>query len=338
MLFSCNSHKNIPDVSGVKVNLETRRFDQDFFAIDTNNVAASMQQILKKYPRFTPDFIENILGLDMDSLLIPFNAQHKAVRLFIKDYGPIKDSSDNIFKDFSKENDEIKQGLKFVKYYFPEYKLPQSVITFIGPINANFETSFGTQGDILTSEGLGVGLQLHLGKKFSLYQSPEGQEQYPEYLSNNFDPGHIPVNCMRNIVDDLFPDRSRGRAMIEQMVEKGKRLFLLTSFLPKTPEYICLGYTDKQLKDSYTNEAIIWDFFLNNDLLNNAEQNIVKNYIGESPKTQEFGNDSPGNLGSFTGLQIVKKYMEKFPGTKLRELMNGDAREIYSNSKYKPRS
>ena len=338
ILFSCKSNKNIPDVSGVKVNLESRRFEQDFFAMDTNNIASSIQKILKKYPRFTPDFIENIIGLDLDSLLIPLNAQGNAVRLFIKDYLPIKDSCDKIFRDFSKENDEIKQGLQFVKYYFPDYKLPKSVITFIGPVNANFETSFGTQGDILTSEGLGIGLQLHLGKNFSFYRSAEGQEQYPDYLSNNFDPAHIPVNSMRNIVDDLFPDRSTGKPLIEQMVEKGKRLYLLTKFLPYTPEYLGIGYTEKQLKDCYTNEAVIWDFFLNNDLLNNAEQNIVKNYIGESPKTQEFGNDSPGNLGSFSGLQIVKKYMEKFPETKLIDLMNTAPREILSKSKYKPRS
>lgn len=338
IFFSCKSNKNIPDVSGIKINLESKRFEQDFFAIDTNKVTASIQQILKKYPHFTPDFVGNILGLDLDSLLIPLNNQDNAVRLFIKDYMPIKDSSDRIFKNFDKETDAIKQGLQFVKYYFPDYKLPQSVITFIGPINANFETSFGTQGDILTSEGLGIGLQLHLGKNFSFYKSPEGQEQYPDYLSNNFDPEHIPVNSMRNIVDDLFPDRSTGKALIEQMVEKGKRLYLLTKFLPYTPEYLCIGYTAKQLKDTYTNEAVIWDFFLNNDLLNNTEQNIIKNYVGEGPKTQEFGNDSPGNLGSFTGLQIVKKYMEKFPETKLKNLMHTEAREILNKSKYKPRS
>ncbi|MEP6583023.1 MAG: hypothetical protein ABJA90_02100 [Ginsengibacter sp.] len=338
VFVSCKNNEHIPDVSGVKVNLENRRFEQDFFAIDTNNVAASMQQILRKYPRFTPDFVENILGLDLDSLLIPANAQDNAIRLFIKDYTPIKDSSDRTFKNFTKENEDIKKGLQFVKYYFPDYKLPQSVTTFIGPINANFQTSFGTQGDILTPEGLGIGLQLHLGKNFSFYQSQEGQEQYPAYLSNNFDPEHIPVNSLKNIIDDLFPDRSAGKPLIEQMVEKGKRLYLLTKFLPYTSEYLCIGYTEKQLKDAYTNEAVIWDFFLNNELLNNAEENITKNYIGESPKTQEFGNDSPGNLGSFSGLQIVKKFMEKYPETQLRDLINIEGREIFSKSKYKPRS
>ena len=338
LFISCRNNYNIPDVSGIKVGLELKRFDNDFFSIDTANVAASISGLLKKYPRFTPDYVENILGLDMDSLLIPGNAQDAAIRLFIHDYKPVKDSSDLIYKDFSKETDQIKTALKYVNYYFPQYKLPKSLITFIGPINANFETSFGTQGDIITPEGLGVGLQLHLGKNFSLYRSIEGQEQYPDYLSNNFDAIHIPVNCMRNIVDDLYPDKSDGKALIEQMIEKGKRIYLLTMFLPRTPEYICFGYTENQLKDSYKNEAVIWDFFLNNDLLHNSDPNITKNYIGESPKTQELGDAAPGNIGAFIGMKIVKKYLEKFPQTTLSLLMETDANEIFNKAKYKPRT
>lgn len=336
--FSCNSNKNIPDVSGIHVKLETRRFEQDFFSIDTMKIASSITSLEKKYPHFTADFVQNILGLDMDSLLITGNTQDSAVRLFIHDYSPIKDSSDLLFKNFGEETNEIKKGLQHVKYYFPQYKLPPAIITFIGPINANFETSFGTQGDILTSEGLGIGLQLHLGKNFSLYKSREGQEQYPAYLSDNFDAAHIAVNCIRNIIDDLFPYRANGKALIEQMIEKGKRIYILTKFLPDTHEYLCFGYTEKQLKDSYKNEAVIWDFFLNNGLLFNSEQNIIKNYIGESPKTQELGEDSPGNIGTFTGMQIVEKYIEKFPATSLSELMETDAGEIYNKAKYKPRN
>ncbi len=335
---SCNTNKNIPDVSGIKINLETRRFEQDFFSIDTSNIAGSVKILLKTYPGFTPDFIENILGLDMDSLLMPGNAQDSAIRLFIHDYKPVKDSSDLQYKNFEKETAQIKNGLQFVKYYFPQYQVPKSVITFIGPINANFQTSFGIQGDILTLEGLGIGLQLHLGKNFSLYKSLEGQEQYPEYIANNFDAAHITGNCMRNIIDDMFPDKTNGGALIEQMVEKGKRMYLLTKFLPTTPEYVCFGYTEEQLKDSYKNEAVIWDFFLNNDLLYNSEQGIIKNYIGESPKTQELGEASPGNIGTFSGFQIVKKYLEKFPETTLQGLMKTDAGEIYNKAKYKPRS
>jgi hypothetical protein len=338
IFFSCKDNKNIPDVSSVKINLETRRFEQDFFAMDTTKVAESMKAILQKYPDFLPAFTANILGLDLDSLLIPNNPETQAVRMFIHDYMPIKDSADLLYKNFHKETEAIKKGLQFVKYYFPEYKAPQYLFTFIGPIDANFQTSFGVQGDVLTANSFGIGLQLHLGKDFSFYKSQEGLEQYPEYISKNFDEQHIPVSCMRNIVDDLFPDKGNGKALVEQMIDKGKRMFLLTKFLPYTPEFELIGYTKQQMKDCYKNEAVIWDFFLNNDLLNKTDQNIVQNYIGESPKTPELGENAPGNIGTFSGLQIVKKFMEKFPKTTLSELMKTDAREIYNKSKYKPRS
>lgn len=337
VFVSCNGNKNIPDVSSIKVNLQTKRFEKDFFSMDTTKVAASMKSILQKYPDFLPLFTANMLGLDLDSLLLPENKEDEAVRMFIHDYMPLKDSAELLYNNFDKETSEIEQGLRFVKYYFPKYKIPQSIITFIGPINANFETSFGVQGDVLTTKSFGIGLQLHMGKYFSFYRSREGLEEYPDFLSNNFDKEHIPVNSMRNIVDDLFPKTLKGAALIEQMVDRGRRMYLLTKFLPKTPEYLCMGYTKKQMQDAEKNEAVIWDFFLNNNLLNKTDDNIVQNYIGESPKTAELGEDAPGNIGTFSGLQIVKKFMELYPNTSLAELMKTAPREIYDKSKYKPR-
>lgn len=337
VFVSCNGNKNIPDVSSIKVNLETRRFEKDFFAMDTTKVAESMKVVFQKYPDFLPLFTANILGLDLDSLLMPANKEDEAVRMFIHDYMPLKDSAELLYNNFDKETQDIEQGLQFVKYYFPEYKIPQSIITFIGPINANFETSFGVQGDVLTTKSLGIGLQLHMGKDFSFYRSREGMEEYPDFLSNNFDKKHIPVNCMRNVVDDLFPGKMNGKALIERMVDRGRRMYLLTRFLPYTPEYVCVGYTKKQMEDAEKNEAVIWDFFLNNNLLNKSDDNVVQNYIGESPKTPELGEGAPGNIGTFSGLQIVKKFMERYPETSLSELMKTDPREIYGKSKYKPR-
>ncbi|MEO6219709.1 MAG: hypothetical protein ABIO81_04725, partial [Ginsengibacter sp.] len=173
---------------------------------------------------------------------------------------------------------------------------------------------------------------------FSFYTSGQGRELYPEYISRTFTPRYIVINCMKNIIDDMHDDKSIGKALIEQMVEKGRRLFLLDKLLPNTPNHFKIGYTEKQLKNAYNNEAVIWDFFLSNDLLNNGEQNITKNYIGESPKTQELGEDAPGNIGSFAGWQIVKKFMSKHPEVTMDKLMSMDAREIYTSSKYKPRS
>ncbi|MEO6330368.1 MAG: hypothetical protein ABIO55_15645, partial [Ginsengibacter sp.] len=283
------------------------------------------------------DFIANILGLNVAGLN-NVSPEATAIKTFLKDYKALKDSSDKVFGDFIKETKEIKKGLQYLKYYFPKYKTPENIITFIGPMDAFFQTSFGTGGDIITREGLGVGLQLHLGSNFSYYKNALGQELYPEYISKTFTPEYIAVNCMKNIIDDMYADKSTDKALIEQMVEKGKRLYLLDKLLPNSPGYLKIGYTQNQLEDAYKNEAVIWDFFLSNELLNNAEQNITKNYIGESPKTQELGEDAPGNIGSFAGWQIVKKYMAKNPQLTIEKMMNTEAREIYTSAKYKPKS
>lgn len=325
-LFSCKND-DTPDVSRIKVELTVQRFEQDFFSADTNNILNELQRLKGKYPSFLDDFTQQILGFDNST---PPDSLTKYVHLFIRDYRFVKDSADKIFTDFEPFADEIKIGLQYVKHYFPQYKAPNKVITFIGP--------FDGYSDVITSDAFAVGLQLHLGSNFSFYKSDVSRDIFPDYISTKFTPEYISVNCIKNVVDDMYPDKSMGRALIEQMVEKGKRLYLLDKFLPVTDEHLKIGYTERQLKDSYANEAVIWDFFLANDLLNNADQNIVKNYIGESPKTQELGEGSPGNIGSFSGWQIVKKYMNKNPETTLPELMNKNAREIYSQSKYKPRT
>lgn len=326
IFFSCKNN-GIPDVSNIKIDLKVQRFEKDFFAIDTNNILNELQRLRIKYPSFINDFTNQILGFDYKT---PPDSLTKYIHLFIRDYSFVKDSADKLFADPDPQVKEIKRGLQFVKHYFPEYNPPHQVITFIG--------TFDGYSDVITSDAFAVGLQLHMGSNFSFYKSDISRDIFPEYISKKFTPQYIPVNCIKNIIDDLYPDKSVGKALIEQMVEKGKRLYLLDKFLPYTAEYLKIGYTEKQLKDSYTNEAVIWDFFLNNDLLNNTDQNIVKNYIGESPKTQELGEGSPGNIGAFSGWQIVKKYMDKNSKTTLQELMKKDAREIYSQSKYKPRS
>ena len=113
-------------------------------------------------------------------------------------------------------------------------------------------------------------------------------------------------------------------------------LFRSSKLLPGTDEYKLIGYTADQLKDVYAHEKNVWDLFVQNNLLQTIDENVIKNYIGESPKTQELGDASPGNIGSFAGWQIVKKYMQKNPEITVQKLMETDADSIFQEAKYKP--
>lgn len=334
VLASCND-ADIPDVSDVKVDVAVQRFDKDFFTIDTNRILPSLQQIYAKYPSFLGDYLQNILGLP------PVNdtsiATMHAIRQFLSDYKPVKDSAEKLFKNIDNVEETIVENLKYVKHYFPKYQLPRNLITFIGPMDAYFEGSLGGYGDVITNNALAIGLQLHLGKDFSLYKSEMGQALYPAYISRRFTPEYIPVNCIKNIIDDMFPDQSSGKHLVIQIVEKGKRMYLLDKLMPRTPDTLKIGYTQSQLKGCYNNEGLIWNYFLTNGLLYNNDPGMVKNYIGESPNTPEFGEGAPGNIGLFTGWQIVKKYMDKNNSISLEALMQTDPKKLFEESKYRPK-
>ncbi|MBS1753118.1 MAG: hypothetical protein R2765_00070 [Ferruginibacter sp.] len=323
LFWSCSN--NGPDVSNIKVQLKTMRFEKGLFNLDTANFSQNLDKLIAAYPTFGENFLSTILNADPH-----WSADSTAsyVHGFIMAYKPVYDSAAVVFKDFSKYEDEIIQAVKYVKYYFPNFKDRSKIITYIGPLDG--------YGDILSDDAFIIGLHHHLGKNFSLYKSALVQETYPDYISNRFTPGYIVVNCMKNVMNDLYPEKMDDKPLVQQMVEKGKRLYVLSKLLPKTEEYMLIGYTKEQLKAVYEHEQAVWALFVQNNFLQTIDANIIKNYIGESPKTQELGEASPGNIGSFAGWQIVKKYMQKNPKTTLQQLMDADDETIFANARYKP--
>ncbi|MFT3826875.1 MAG: hypothetical protein QM731_23325 [Chitinophagaceae bacterium] len=324
VLAGCQSKKT-PDVSGIQVSLQVQRFEQDFFALDTNNISAGLQQLQGKYPTFLPDFLHGIMELPP---VTDTSVQvQQLLRRFIADYRAVKAAADKGV-DMAPVEKQVKRGLQFVKYYFPAYKLPAKLVTFIGPMEG--------YSDILTQDALAVGLQLHLGKDAALYTSTTGQEFFPLYVSRKFTPDYIVVNCMKNIINDIAPVKYVNQPLAEQMVEEGKRMYVLDKLLPETPDTLKIGYTARQLKWSKEFEGKIWNFFLTNNLLMTNEPALIKDYMNESPHTNTLGDDSPGFIGLFIGWQIVNKYMEKHSDLSLAEVLRTDARRIFEESKYKP--
>jgi len=323
-LLSCSNNKS-PDVSSIKINLTSERFEKDFFDTTTYSLLTYLKQLNTNTPSFVNNYLTQILNVDPTW---PADTASAYVNSFINAYRPVYDSVEKIFNDFTPYEKEIKKGLQFVNHYFPQYKAPHKIITYIGPIDG--------YGDILDQDALVVGLQHHLGRNSQFYKSEMVQQTYPPYISQRFEPDYIPVNCLKNIVNDLYPEKQDDKPLVNQMIEKGKRLYLLSMFLPTTEEYKLIGYTQDQLKDSYAHEAVIWDLFIKSSLLQITDKNIIKNYIDESPKTQELGEGAPGNIGSFAGWQIIKKFMQKKPEVTLPELMNLDTDIIFQEAKYKP--
>ena len=332
-IAACNNRENTPDISNVTVTLKTERFDVSFFSLDTNHLAAGLAALQSRYPKLLPVFLKSIVGVDDEN----------GIKNFFGLYKPLYDSSQKLYQNFENVQGQIEKALKYVKYYFPGYITPARIIPIVGPMNTMNDLAKMGNGDLTPNfmgpDFIGISLQFYLGKDFSWYN----QEYFintvvPLYRSRRFSREYIVADVMKLVADDLFPDRSNTKPLIEQMIERGKHWWLIDKFLPGTPDSIKTGYTQQQLDWCNENEGLIWGYIIKNEDLYDLSPATIQTYIGESPFTQVFSQEySPGNLGPWIGLQIVKKYAEKQAGMKPEDIMKASARQILEGAKYKPK-
>jgi hypothetical protein len=323
VLMACKEKKNIPDVTAIKIDVKVKRFEQDFFRIDTSKPETSLDNLQQQYPKFLNDYLYNILGTapQKDSVL-------KTAILFSNQYRQVFEASQKMYINFEPQKKVIQRSFQFIHYYFPQYPLPNNIITFIGP--------FDGTANALTTSGLAIGLQSYLGKDYPAYQSTYISQIYPAYKSKNFEAAYIPVNSIKNIIDDIYPDKSVGKPLIERMIEVGKRVYLLDAFMPETNDTLKTGYTAQQWNDCINNEKNIWSFFVQNNLLYETEPSIISIYVTEGPGTPELSSTAPGFIGQFTGWQIVKKWMKNNNHKSLEDLLKTPAQKIFNEARYKP--
>lgn len=333
LIGSCNNQSDAPDISGIRVDLQTSRFDEDFFSLDTNQLSNELTRLQARYPTLLPVFLESILGV----------ADEQGVKNFFRLYRPVFDSTQKLYKNFEPVEREIEKALRYVKYYFPDYVAPAGIVPIVGPMNSMNDLAKMGNGDLTPNfigpNFIGISLQFYLGKNFSLYN-----EEYfvnnvvPLYRSRRFSKEFIVADVMKLIADDIFPDKSNTRPLIEQMIERGKQWWLIDKFLPETPDSIKTGYTSQQLQWCRENEGLIWSYIVKNENLYDLSPATIQTYIGESPFTQVFSQEhSPGNLGPWIGLQIVKKFADRQAEMKLQDIMKASPKLILEEAKYKPK-
>lgn len=332
-IFSCRSTETPPDVSHIKVNLTTHRFEKALFGIDSAVMAQKLDSLIIRNGNFGMIFMTEILNADPRWSDDTINMY---VGSFIKSYKPLYIKTQHLFNDFNKYEKEIRHALQYVKHYFAgyfgsnkKYQLPEKIITYIGPID-------GYGDNLIPGEAFVIGLHHHLGAADTLYQSEMLNQTYPQYITKRFEPATIVVNAMTRLLQDMYPQKYEDETLINQMVENGKRYYVLQQLLPEVKPELLIGYSKDQFQFCRNNERQLWDFFIQNDLLQTKETGLIRNYLGDGPMTQEFGPQSPANIGGYIGWKIVEKYMQAQPELALDKLMETTGDEIVSKAKYKP--
>ena len=331
---SCMEGPEKPDVSGINIKLDVKRFEKDFFSLDTNNLNQGFEALRSsEYHNFLMDFTGRLLGLNG----VDTAKWEMLIKQFIREYKPIYDSTVTLDKEVEKAAQDVKMAFRYVKYYFPKYKLPEQFITFVGPIDAFAYGAIGGSGEIITNFAICAGLQLHLGSNSMVYKSQAGQELYPEYISQRFTTDYIAVNSIKNIIDDIYAPLQPGAKMIDIIADHGKRMYLLDLILPDTDDTLKLGYTEAQLKGCQQSEGFIWNYFTENNLLFETDLLKTRSFLNDGPSTPEFGLGSPGFISLFTGRELIRAYMKKNPKTTIDVLLALDGPKILAGSGYKPR-
>jgi hypothetical protein len=322
LFFSCRN-KDVPDVSHIKVDVQIDRFEKAFFGIDTTNLAGGLAHLRNAYPNFYPTFMRDILQVNPGD-----TASFAIINTIIRSYSSFNDSIQQKYSNLDWLQLELNYSFKYVKYYYPDYNVPR-IITFLGTLDA--------PGIVLAPGYLAIGLQQYAGKNFSAYQTADVQQLYPAYISRRFDREYISVNCMKAVADDIYPDRSVGRPLMEQMVEKGKQWYLLDHFSPDAPDSAKTGYTQKQLDWVEENEGNAWAYIVKNENLYSIEPHVVQNYIGEAPFTQNMPETSPGNIGQWIGWRIVQQFAAHNKKLTLQQVLQTPARTVFEGARYRPK-
>jgi hypothetical protein len=246
------------------------------------------------------------------------------------DYLELKTTVDKTFPDLKKQELEINQAFKYIKYYYPKQKLPR-IISFL--------SGFAVQTPI-GNDYIGIGLDMFLGKNGERFY-PALRESIPAYIARRFNPENISPRLIETLIrEDMFPEKDSDRTLLSKMIYNGKVLYLMDAVMPETSDTLKIGYTQDQLDWCTEYESGIWAYFIENNLLYESDYLKIQKYIAEAPFTPGIGekSDSAPKLGIWTGWQIVKKYMDKNPELTLQQLMQeGDAQKILNESKYKPR-
>ena len=306
MVFSCSDkNKQQKAISKINVDFNIKRFDIDFYTANKE----TLPKIKKKYPYLFPaDF--------SDSLSLAKINDKQEQELFTE--------TQKIYTNTSTIETQLASLFKHIKFYNPKFTAP-NVVTML--TNIDYDSRV-----IYADSLLFVSLDVYLGKLHKFYVD------FPKYIKENNTQNHIVVDVANAIIDkQILP--SNKRRFIDKIIYEGKKMYLLSSYLPSILEKEKIGYSNEKLNWAKENEEQIWSYFIDKKLLFNTDTKLNKRFIENAPFSKfylEQDNLSPGRVGVWIGWQIVRSYMQN-NDVSLQELLKMDEEIIFKKSKYKPK-
>ena len=306
VLVACSEDKEVkPEINDIQVDLNLIRFDS-IFSKATPDQLGDLKQT---YPYLFNSEIPDQFWVSKMS-----DSIQNEIELEVS----------KTFDDFREIELDIITFFKHLNYYFPEEELPK-VITVAEYVDYNSKV-------VLNNDLLFISLDNYLGKDHKFYQG------FKDYISSLQDPSQILPDIAGAYANKLVNYPS-SRNFLSQIIYNGKLLYFKEQMLPLVEESRLIGYTQEQYEWAKQEELMIWQYFVQKELLYSSDADLRRRFIDKGPFTKfylELDNETPPRLGQFMGWQIVKAYAERFPEKEIDEILATDYQKIFDDSNYKP--
>ena len=322
LLCGCgNKHQYIPkDIEAVEV--EIVRFDNAQLAVRPDSVKQDIEQLYANYELFMPIFVEGILGLQTEDTAYLCEMYAQFLTDTVMGFAQTNTTAQELFANVDSLQEALNTGFSRLHFLYPEWEIP-TLYLFVSGFNSS----------VMYYENImGVGVDMYLGSDYPYYN----QVVY-DYQKQTMRKACVAGDVLSMYLAYHISYNSKYNRLLEQMIFRGKQLFLLAQLLPNEPVWEVIGYSKEQWDWCEQYEQAIWNRIMQKRDLFKTESNVLSSYMNDGPFTAEVTQDSPGRLGLWVGWRIVDSYMRNNKDVTLRELMNeNDAQKILEQSYYKP--
>jgi len=320
LVSSCSNNKRFEIKNRETEALQLIRFDSLLLNADTSDLRTEVKRLYRDYPEFMPYFAEQIMGVnpadtaEVIQLIKAFRAN--------KEFEKVNSDVQKTFTKTDSIKSEINIAYNYLHQYFPEIKTPP-VYFFVSGFN---------RAVILEDNFVGVGLDLYLGSNY-----PKYEEFSYKYLIYNMRPASVAPDLISAILFRHFRFDGSQERLLENMLYRGKIMYLLSVVMPDVAPVDIIGYTRFQWEWSRKYEDKIWNTIVGQKDLYSTDQLLINKYLNDAPFTSPVSQESPGRLGTWIGWQIIQRYMDKNPDITLQQLMKTtDYQMILNKSEYQP--
>jgi len=318
---SCQHKSQKVIINDNLIEIEIKRFEQDLFEIELDNITEGVDWLNKKYGSFFELYTQQVLRIGSPKSAMFIDNLKK----FITDYNIYKTYEEvkNVFPDVKNLEKELSNAFTYYNYYFPKKIIP-NFFTVITGYN---------QSVIIGEDIIAISLEKYLGKNCEFYD----WLMVSNYLRLNMHPGMIVSDCMKAWAITEYEYNDSVNNLINSMLYHGKIHYFQHCMLPDTPDSLIFGFTGKQMEWCKANEENMWKYLIENELIYNNEFLTIRKFTEPAPFTKDFFNNSPGRAANWLGYKIIERYMYKNSKVSLKKLMELDNyQEILQKAKYRP--